>query len=280
MDPILLGKGITDDVAVTLLPKLGNRGLAGRRHRHRQDRDPDDPGRRLFATGRTRIPRRREGRRVRPGRAGHRRGEPAQRAAEIGVADYAPAASPTIFWDLYGKLGHPVRTTVSEMGRPAGAHRVERHPVRRARHSVQAGRRSWPAAAGHGRSAPCLAWWPRAQGHFHRYGLVSAQSIAAIQRSVLRLAQDGGENFFGEPALDLADIMRVNHDGRGMIGILAADQLVLKPKLYSTFLLWLFELPNRWAPGRRSWSSSSTRPTCCSTTHRRRWCSASSRWCA
>ena len=71
------------------------------------------------------------------------------------------------------------------------------------------------------------------------YGLVSAQSIAAIQRSVLRLAQDGGENFFGEPALELADIMRVNHDGRGMIGILAADQLVLKPKLYSTFLLWL-----------------------------------------
>ncbi|WP_369521669.1 helicase HerA-like domain-containing protein, partial [Escherichia coli] len=71
------------------------------------------------------------------------------------------------------------------------------------------------------------------------YGLVSAQSIAAIQRSVLRLAQDGGENFFGEPALELADIMRVNHDGRGVIGILAADQLVLKPKLYSTFLLWL-----------------------------------------
>ncbi len=55
---------------------------------------------------------------------------------------------------------------------------------------------------------------------------------------MLRLAQDGGENF-GEPALELADIMRVNHDGRGMIGILAADQLVLKPKLYSTFLLWL-----------------------------------------
>ncbi|TGS10480.1 DUF853 family protein, partial [Mesorhizobium sp. M1C.F.Ca.ET.187.01.1.1] len=69
------------------------------------------------------------------------------------------------------------------------------------------------------------------------YGLVSAQSIAAIQRSVLRLAQDGGEHFFGEPALELADIMRVNHDGRGVIGILAADQLVLKPKLYSTFLL-------------------------------------------
>src|SRR5690606_34375021 len=71
------------------------------------------------------------------------------------------------------------------------------------------------------------------------YGLVSAQSVAAIQRALLCLSQDGGENFFGEPALELADIMRVNHDGRGVIGILAAAQLILKPRLYSTFLLWL-----------------------------------------
>ena len=60
-----------------------------------------------------------------------------------------------------------------------------------------------------------------------------------IQRSLLRLSQDGGEGFFGEPALELADLMRVNHDGRGVIGILAAAQLILKPRLYSTFLLWL-----------------------------------------
>ena len=64
-------------------------------------------------------------------------------------------------------------------------------------------------------------------------------SVAAIQRALLRLAQDGGEGFFGEPALELADVMRVNHDGRGVIGILAADQLILKPRLYATFLLWL-----------------------------------------
>jgi len=71
------------------------------------------------------------------------------------------------------------------------------------------------------------------------YGLVSAPSVAAIQRALLRLAQDGGEGFFGEPALDLAELMRVGSDGRGVIGILAAAQLVLKPRLYSTFLLWL-----------------------------------------
>ncbi len=117
------------------------------------------------------------------------------------------------------------------------------------------------------------------------YGLVSAQSIAAIQRSVLRLAQDGGEHFFGDLRWSWADIMRVNHDGRGMIGILAADQLVLKPKLYSTFLLWLLselfeQLPEVGDLDKRSWSSSSTRRTCCSTMRRHRWCSASRRWCA
>ncbi|HEU4992216.1 MAG TPA: helicase HerA-like domain-containing protein, partial [Luteimonas sp.] len=72
-----------------------------------------------------------------------------------------------------------------------------------------------------------------------QYGLVSAQSVAAIQRSLLRLEQDDGAHFFGEPALELADLMRTTTDGRGVVGILAADKLVLKPRLYSTFLLWL-----------------------------------------
>jgi DNA helicase HerA-like ATPase len=71
------------------------------------------------------------------------------------------------------------------------------------------------------------------------YGLVSTPSIGAIQRALLRLEQEGGNRFFGEPALELADLMRTTPEGRGVIGILAADQLVLKPRLYSTFLLWL-----------------------------------------
>ena len=72
-----------------------------------------------------------------------------------------------------------------------------------------------------------------------RYGLVSAPSIAAIQRALLQLGQQGGDAFFGEPALELADLMRTTPDGRGVISILAADQLILKPRLYSSFLLWL-----------------------------------------
>jgi DNA helicase HerA-like ATPase len=243
MDPILLGKGITDDIAVTLLPKLGNRhGLvAGATGTGKTvtlmtlaegfsrlgvpvflaDVKGDVSGLAVPGTGAENL---------------------LKRAAEIGVADYAPAASPTIFWDLYGKLGHPVRTTVSEMGPTLLARILELN-------DTQAGVLDIVFKLADDRGLLLLDMddlrallglvAEERKDISTEYGLVSAQSIAAIQRSVLRLAQDGGEHFFGEPALELADIMRVNHDGRGMIGILAADQLVLKPKLYSTFLLWL-----------------------------------------
>ncbi|MCR1807714.1 DUF853 domain-containing protein [Stenotrophomonas geniculata] len=243
MDPILLGKGITDDIAVTLLPKLGNRhGLvAGATGTGKTvtlmtlaegfsrlgvpvflaDVKGDVSGLAVPGTGAENL---------------------LTRAAEIGVADYAPAASPTIFWDLYGKLGHPVRTTVSEMGPTLLSRILELN-------DTQAGVLDIVFKLADDRGLLLLDMddlrallglvAEERKDISTEYGLVSAQSIAAIQRSVLRLAQDGGENFFGEPALELADIMRVNHDGRGMIGILAADQLVLKPKLYSTFLLWL-----------------------------------------
>src|SRR5262249_1769591 len=71
------------------------------------------------------------------------------------------------------------------------------------------------------------------------YGLVSAQSVAAIQRAIVTLERDGGDMFFGEPALELVDLMRTDLSGRGIVSILAADKLVLKPRLYSSFLLWL-----------------------------------------
>jgi DNA helicase HerA-like ATPase len=72
-----------------------------------------------------------------------------------------------------------------------------------------------------------------------KYGLISTTSIAAIQRALLKLESDGADQFFGEPALELADLMRQDMSGRGIISVLAADQLILKPRLYSTFLLWL-----------------------------------------
>ncbi|MCD7098662.1 helicase HerA-like domain-containing protein [Stenotrophomonas sp. MMGLT7] len=241
MDPILLGKGVTDDIAVVLNPRFGNRhGLVA---------GATGTGKTVtlmtLAEGFSRI-----GVPVFmadvkgdvAGLAVAGDGKAAQRAADIGVADYAPAASPVVFWDLYGQLGHPVRTTVSEMGPTLLARILELN-------DTQAGVLDivFKLADDRGlllldlddlRALLGLVAAER-KDVSTQYGLVSAQSVAAIQRALLRLSQDGGEGFFGEPALELDDIMRVNHDGRGVIGILAAAQLVLKPRLYSTFLLWL-----------------------------------------
>ncbi len=165
-----------------------------------------------------------------------------QRATDVGIADYAPAASPVVFWDLYGQLGHPVRTTVSEMGPTLLARILELNDTQSGVLDIV-----FKLADDRGlllldlddlRALLALVVEERKELSTS-YGLVSAQSVAAIQRALLRLSQDGGEQFFGEPALELAELMRVAPDGRGVIGILAANQLVLKPKLYSTFLLWL-----------------------------------------
>lgn len=243
MDPILLGKGVTDDIAVFLQPRLGNRhGLvAGATGTGKTvtlmtlaegfsrigvpvflaDVKGDVAGLAVPGDGNDKL---------------------AQRAADIGVKDYAPAANPVVFWDVYGQLGHPVRTTVSEMGPTLLARILELN-------DTQAGVLDiiFKLADDRGlllldledlRALLNLVVADRKEISTE-YGLVSAPSVAAIQRALLRLSQDGGEGFFGEPALALEELMRTTTDGRGVIGILAAAQLVLKPRLYSTFLLWL-----------------------------------------
>ncbi|UNK57683.1 DUF853 domain-containing protein [Pseudoxanthomonas daejeonensis] len=243
MDPILLGKGITDDIPVTLLPKYGNRhGLVA---------GATGTGKTVtlmtLAEGFSRIGvpvfmADVKGDVAGLAVAGQGGDALAQRAAEIGVAGYAPEASPVVFWDLYGKLGHPVRTTVSEMGPTLLGRILELNDTQSGVLDIV-----FKLADDRGlllldlddlRALLALVVEER-KSVSTEYGLVSAQSVAAIQRALLRLSQNGGEGFFGEPALELADLMRVNHDGRGVIGILAADQLVLKPRLYATFLLWL-----------------------------------------
>jgi len=243
MDPILLGKGVTDDIAVVLQPRLGNRhGLVA---------GATGTGKTVtlmtLAEGFSRI--------GVPVFLADVKGDVAglavpgdgndklrERAAQIGVKDYAPAANPVVFWDLYGQLGHPVRTTVSEMGPTLLARILELN-------DTQAGVLDiiFKLADDRGlllldledlRALLNLVVADRKEISTE-YGLVSAPSVAAIQRALLRLSQDGGEGFFGEPALALDELMRTTADGRGVIGILAAAQLVLKPRLYSTFLLWL-----------------------------------------
>jgi len=165
-----------------------------------------------------------------------------QRSTDVGVQQYVNEANPVVFWDLYGHAGHPVRTTVSEIGPPLLSRILELN-------DTQAGvlEIAFKLADDKGLLLLDLDDLRALLGFVadHRkdvsteYGLVSAPSIAAIQRSLLTLDREGGQHFFGEPALDLADLMRTDTSGRGVIGILAADQLILKPRLYSTFLLWL-----------------------------------------
>jgi DNA helicase HerA-like ATPase len=165
-----------------------------------------------------------------------------QRIDEIGIEGHVAEANPVVFWDLYGQLGHPVRTTVSEMGPLLLSRILELNDTQSGVLDIVfkladdrglllldlADLRALLALVAEERKAISTS-----------YGLVSTPSIGAIQRALLRIEQEGGAQFFGEPALALADLMRTTPDGRGVIGILAANQLILKPRLYSSFLLWL-----------------------------------------
>jgi len=164
------------------------------------------------------------------------------RVKKIGIDGYAPEASPVVFWDLYGKSGHPVRTTVSEIGPTLLARMLEINDTQEGMLEI-----AFKLADDQGLLLLDLDDLRALLGFLSdnrkeisaQYGLVSTQSVAAIQRALLSIEREGGEAFFGEPALDLLDLMRTDLTGRGIVSILAADQLILKPRLYSSFLLWL-----------------------------------------
>ncbi|TZF88251.1 helicase HerA-like domain-containing protein, partial [Cognatilysobacter lacus] len=160
----------------------------------------------------------------------------------LGITDHAPQANPVIFWDLFGKAGHPVRATISEIGPILLARMLELNDTQAGVLDI-----GFRIADDEGLllldledlRAVLSYLAAERQAVSVKYGLVSAPSIAAIQRALLRLESDGGLQFFGEPALELTDLMRTTPEGRGVIGVLAAESLVLTPRLYSTFLLWL-----------------------------------------
>jgi len=164
-----------------------------------------------------------------------------KRAKEIGL-DYQPDEFPVIFWDLFGEQGHPIRATVSEMGplllsRLMGLNETQEGVLNIAfRVADEQGLllldlKDLRAIVGYiGENAASLTT---------AYGNVSTTSVGAIQRQLLVLEAQGGEKFFGEPTLEIKDLMRTDRDGRGVVSILAADQLMNSPRLYSTFLLWL-----------------------------------------
>jgi DNA helicase HerA-like ATPase len=174
-----------------------------------------------------------------PGQAGEKL---QTRLKQLGIRDWAAQANPVVFWDVYGKNGHPVRTTISEMGAPLLARVLELNDTQEGVLAV-----TFTVADDNGlllldlddlRSMLAFVS-ENAKEISGKYGLVSSQSIGAIQRALLRLEKDGGDQFFGEPALDLADFMRRDMTGRGVVNVLAAESLIHKPRLYATFLLWM-----------------------------------------
>lgn len=165
-----------------------------------------------------------------------------ERAEKIGLKDYKRERAPVVFWDLFGAQGHPVRTTVIEMGPLLLARILELNDTQEGVLSI-----AFQIADDQGlllldlKDLQSLLTFvaENAKEIGITYGNVSSASVGAIQRRLLVLRQQGGEQFFGEPALDLKDFMRTTWDGRAFINILAADKLMATPRLYATFLLWL-----------------------------------------
>ncbi len=173
-------------------------------------------------------------------------GEPkdflAKRAGLIGLEDYEFEAPPVIFWDLFGRQGHPIRTTVSEMGPLLLARILGLNDTQEGVLTI-----AFQIADDEGMllldlkdlRALLVAISDRRAEISAAYGNVSTASVGAIQRKLLELERQEGDKFFGEPALDLMDLMRTDRNGRGFVNVLAADELMMAPKLYATFLLWL-----------------------------------------
>ncbi len=166
-----------------------------------------------------------------------------KRATDIGFADeYELAATPAIFWDLFGEKGHPIRATVSEMGPLLLSRLMDLNPTQEGVLNIAfklADDERLLLLDLKDLQALLANMAERAQELSGAYGNVSKASVGAIQRQLLVLEQQGGEEFFGEPALEIADLMRTAPDGRGVVGVLAADKLMQSPRLYATFLLWL-----------------------------------------
>jgi uncharacterized protein len=166
-----------------------------------------------------------------------------KRAADIGFsADYRLEATPAVFWDLFGKGGHPIRATVSEMGPLLLSRLMDLNPTQEGVLNIAfklADEEKLLILDLKDLQALLADMAERAQEISGRYGNVAKASVGAIQRQLLVLEQQGGEDFFGERALEIADLMRTGTDGRGVVSVLVADRLMQSPRLYSTFLLWL-----------------------------------------
>src|SRR5512139_1937391 len=166
----------------------------------------------------------------------------AERVKQLQLEGYEHRAYPVTFWDVFGEMGHPVRATVSDMGPQLIGRMLNLNDVQQGVLTLV-----FKIADDSGLllldfkdlRAMVQHVGENAKDFTTEYGNVSAASIGAIQRGLLELEAQGAENFFGEPMLNIEDLMQTDSKGRGMINILAADRLMQSPKVYSTMLLWL-----------------------------------------
>src|ERR1700692_2068538 len=164
-----------------------------------------------------------------------------KRASDMGLS-FQPDQFSTVFWDVFGEQGHPVRATVSEMGPLLISRMMDLNDVQEGVLNI-----AFKVADEQGLLLldmkdlrAILSYIAEHAGELTtQYGNVSKQTVGTIQRQLLVLENQGGARFFGEPALALKDFMRTDGDGRGMINILVADRLMQNPQLYATFLLWM-----------------------------------------
>ena len=178
-----------------------------------------------------------------------------KRASEMELS-FQPDQFSTVFWDVFGEQGHPVRATVSEMGPLLLSRMMDLNDVQEGVMNI-----AFRVADEQGlllldmKDLRAILSFiaEHAAELTTQYGNVSKQTVGTIQRQLLVLENQGGASFFGEPALALKDFMRTDSDGRGMINILVADKLMQSPRLYATFLLWMLselfeELPEAGDP--------------------------------
>jgi DNA helicase HerA-like ATPase len=165
----------------------------------------------------------------------------ADRAASLNITPFEFAALPTVFWDVFGKKGHPVRITMSEIGPVLLSQLLELSDAQEGVLTL-----AFKVADDEGLllldledlQALLVHVSENAKALSAQYGNVSTTTVAAIQRKLLQLGQEGAEEMFGEPALDIHDLMQTK-DGMGVVNILSSDVLIQKPRMYATFLLWL-----------------------------------------
>jgi uncharacterized protein len=164
------------------------------------------------------------------------------RAREIGLTPYAYHDNPAIYWDLYGEQGHPIRTTISEMGPLLLARLLGLNETQEGVLNVAfrfADDNGWLLLNLEDLQAVLTATAENASELSTKYGNITKASVGTIQRQLLSFESQGADKFFGEPAFEIADFIRADENGRGYVNVLAADKLMQSPKLYATFLLWL-----------------------------------------